>query len=100
MYKRQGVGADTDNSDVSDGVSNLPVIRGTTRDCETGNILGLCTVRVYRTIDGTLVSSTTSDVDGVFLLPVLDFVEHYFIVASATGPQRAGATANDLVAEI
>lgn len=72
-------------------------ISGTTKN-STGAAVGSCTVSLYRTTDGKLIDTVTSDPSlGTYTFNAVGLGESYFIVAYLPGsPDIAGTTVNTL----
>jgi hypothetical protein len=80
------------------GSSGRLGVTGVTRDVY-GSILGGATVKLFRTADDTLQSSTTSDVNNGTYLLTTPFTDAHYVVASKSGsPSVQGATVNTLLA--
>lgn len=74
------------------------IISGVTKD-SLGNVLGSCTVSLFRTIDDILFEEQTSDAStGAYSFSSIGLSENYYVVAYKAGsPDVAGTTRNDLV---
>jgi hypothetical protein len=81
------------------GASSRYGFSGVTRDVY-GTLIAGATVRLFRTSDGALVDTVTSDpVTGAFVITTPYWPDTHFIVASKSGvPDVAGTTVQTLVA--
>lgn len=70
-------------------------ITGITRDAN-GAALGNCRVELFRTIDDSPVSQTTSDANGNFVIPASDLFQHYLVAYKAGGTDVSGTSVNTL----
>jgi hypothetical protein len=85
--------------EVVSGASGFYGFTGITRDVY-GTIIGGATVRCFRTSDGLLVSTVTSDATtGAFMAWTPYYPDPHFLVASKTGsPDVAGTSVQTLIA--
>jgi hypothetical protein len=82
---------------ISTGEISFAVISGVTRDY-LGNVLGTCTVWLFRTNDKYYMGVTVSDANGVYSFNVIDTSTEYFVRAYKDGtPNVFGTTDDDLV---
>ena len=83
--------------DQAGGASSRFGFVGVTRDAN-GTAVGTCTVKLYRTLDDTLLDTTTSDTSGNFLLNTPYYPDAHYMVAHKSGsPDIDGVTPNNLI---
>jgi hypothetical protein len=66
---------------------------GVSRD-GTGAILGLCTVRIFRTADDVKVAETVSDASGNWSVPMMPPGPYYYVEYRVGSPDKAGTSLN------
>jgi hypothetical protein len=72
------------------------VLSGVSRDI-AGNVLGNCTVIVFRTEDNSFVAKTTSDVSGNWSIPIVVGGPFFLVEYKAGTPDVAGTSVNTLL---
>jgi len=78
------------------GTTQKKLIRGITKD-PMGQRIGGCLVKLYHTVDDSVLDEIYSDDGGNYTL-VTDFTDEHYIVAYRTGsPDYAGTSANTLI---
>jgi hypothetical protein len=70
-------------------------LSGVTRD-STGAVLAGCNVKLFRTADDSLVSQTTSDANGIYIIPASPALQHYLVTYKTGSPDVTGASVNTL----
>lgn len=86
-----------ESSDITKGRNTRYGVQGVTRDAY-GSPLGGCTMKLFRTSDDTLVSSTISDPVGNYLLSTPYYPDAHYVVMYKTGsPDVTGASVNTLI---
>lgn len=71
-------------------------ISGVTKD-SAGAVLASCRVELFRTADDSPVSQTTSNANGVYIIPASNVLQHYIVAYKAGSPDVTGATVNTLI---
>lgn len=72
-------------------------ITGVTRDV-SGNVLGSCVVKLYRTDNDQMVGFTTSDASGNYRIYANTAYTYYAVAYKAGSPDVEGTTVNTLTA--
>jgi hypothetical protein len=70
---------------------SMVAIAGVTRD-QSGNPLGSCDVRAFKTDNNQLVDTTVSDENGNYTVNVLDTTNHFIVAFKAGSPNVKGVT--------
>lgn len=71
-------------------------LSGVTRDAN-GNALAGCNVKMFRTIDDSLVAQTTSDSNGNYVIPGSNLFQHWLVTYLAGSPDGCATSINTLV---
>lgn len=70
-------------------------LSGVTRDAN-GNALAGCNVKMFRTIDDSLVAQTTSDANGNYVIQGSNLFQHYLVAYLAGSPDVECTSVNTL----
>ncbi len=70
-------------------------ITGISRDANGAALAG-CTVKLFRTVDDSLVNQATSDANGIYTTPASPLFTHYVVSYKSGSPDVAGTTVNTL----